>query len=608
MSKIDRDNLKGLFNQQLDNICNDGDILKPKAFARWVCKHIVGIKDERGIDGAILDGSKDTGLDVFYADNDPDNPCIYLVQTKFSASFERKIKLEEIEYFAGSLMHMRLRSPGTNSKFKEKSEEFSDIIKKNPTHPIRMIFAAAGKKTDHVNNNINPKWINEKFPSNVTFEIMEIDDILTQINMPDTPEFDITFASDVIERKDPNTKKKSVIGYVRGSQLAKIAEKYRSTIFLENPRESLGATATNKEILDALENENTRSKFWKLNNGITATCNKLVPSKPTRSRKGKKYRVANFKIVNGLQTTQCILKSKNKPLCKVTVLVVLHESPDDDERNQISAATNTQNRIRPADLVAHHSSIISLAVQCQRKYPNYYFERQRKGFDLKSEKERNRITPKRVLTKVQVARNYYAYKIHPHGAIKTSENSMFSVTPSGPFTEVFIGKGKNRQISELIIPNIFMNAIAALSSKWKRDAKNNRSGVNKTDAKTLDLRIVKYFTLRYISLSMDDISRARKKSVEKNIIRTFGELGRRDSIPKKFLDVAEEAYLLLKSSFTEVDKGAPCRGDLFASRVKTTLDDRGNLILRSMLQSRKKSINKNKSDPVKDKLLAFADC
>ena len=66
-----------------------------------------------------------------------------------------------------------------------------------------------------------------------------------------------------------------------------------------------------------------------------------------------------------------------------------------------------QNPIKPIDLVSNDDRLHSLVAQCKTNFPQFYFERQTKGF--KADKHaKDIIIPKRVLEKNATARSYYA--------------------------------------------------------------------------------------------------------------------------------------------------------------------------------------------------------
>ena len=86
------------------------------------------------------------------------------------------------------------------------------------------------------------------------------------------------------------------------------------------------------------------------------------------------------------------LENSTQPIDDVFVLLSIHETADAEERNQISEATNTQNPISPVDLVTNYKEMTDLALECKKDFPEFYFERQTKGFLSATASVQNRVT------------------------------------------------------------------------------------------------------------------------------------------------------------------------------------------------------------------------
>ena len=398
---------KALFHKQLEEIAEQVGISKQEAFPRWLCQNILGITDEGKIDEVVSIGGKGNyGINIFHADEDGDVTEQYVcwMQAKFSDDLDRKITRDEMESFGNTLGHLRDCPKQANRIFKQKSAEFVKIDERYPGIKKRMIYAVAGRLDDQARELVsNPRWIEERLGcrpgSNSPIEILELDDILSCMITPHTPTMKITFDGDALERTDTTTGKKSIIGYVRADLLVKLAQDHKETLFLENPRQALGKTApTHKAILNTLSDPNSRKKFWKLNNGITAICTGFNNTDDSAT-----YSIDNFKIVNGRQTTYTLENSAD-PVDEASLLMIIHEVADDKERNQISETTNTQNPVKPIDLITNYPEMTELELQCKMQFPEFYFERQTKGFKFENRTTQQRVTCRRLMEKSSTAK------------------------------------------------------------------------------------------------------------------------------------------------------------------------------------------------------------
>lgn len=146
-------------------------------------------------------------------------------------------------------------------------------------------------------------------------------------------------------------------------------ENLNSHYFEANVRDFQGNVKVNKEIKESLCDLKSKVDFWWKNNGITI----LVSESPSsQSKEGRKtYSLADVQIVNGLQTSYSIYEHFHNSSHldeKVTtenqhVLVRILSASEDDEKDQIIRATNSQTKIDDAVLRATdrvHRTIESL--------------------------------------------------------------------------------------------------------------------------------------------------------------------------------------------------------------------------------------------------------
>ena len=598
---------RSYFKQDLEKISEEKEVNKERAFLIWICENVLEITDSSDIEEAVsIGGERSYGVDIFHIESNGDEIDQYVcwAQVKFAEDLNLEITKKDIESFAETIDVLENSPLDANPIFKEKAQDFADIGKTEARIRKKMLLVVTGKLTQEAQNLCdNQAWrlqnISNVSEPSIEFEVFDISKILSYIKISPTPMLSIRFDNN-ITRIDSVTQKQSIIGYVCAEDIVNITKKYKAKIFLENPRESLGATTTNKAIRATLEDDTLRKKFWKLNNGITAICDSLAEANYEHDA----YNIKNFKIVNGRQT-MFTLEQFSSSLKDVFVFIAVHEAVDDQERTLISEATNTQNAIKRVDLITNSQELMDLEQHCDRDFPYFYFERQTRGFRAKSPSIRQRVTSRRVLDKSLTARSYYAYAINPNGAMK-SEREFFG--DSQYYDDVF----KNRTVRELIIPHIFMDMIKSLHTKWRTDGKRKR------DRTIISKRNVKYYLLRLIQESLFSIDDSERTKIEDEMIKCFENLDKNET-PEIFYDIASTAYYDFMLTFNLARK------DTWPEEILSTVNDngsntnqpspfdimyqlkkRGDKILPLLLSNRQDSHNLT-GDPIKEKLLTLIE-
>ena len=575
-----------------------------------MCENVLGIENEAEIDEAVSIGGRGSfGIDAFYAeDGDAHGRYACWIRAAYDDGLDRRITREEIESFALTLGHLRRCPAEANAVFRQKSAEFTMMVGRQPSIKKRMVFVTAGRVGAQVRDMLkDPRWREDRLGPgpDVRLDVLGIDDILSRVTIPHTPPLQVEFDGDSICKTDEATGKKSAIGHINASLLVRLARNHKEALFLDNSRQALGGPApAHKAILDTLSNDKARSKFWKLNNGITAVCTKL-------EKTGTAYSVENFKIVNGRQTVST-LENSTHPIEDAFVLLSIHETADAEERNQISEAANTQNPVKPADLVTNYEEMTDLALECKKDFPEFYFERQTKGFLSATAAVQDRVTDRRVMKKSAVARAYCAYALSPHDAI-VPDRVMFSLDDEY-YDRIF----KDRTIRELVIPHIFMHLLGELHRKWCRELQDDPSDDAARNKGMISKDPIKYYMLKFVSESMVKMDETVRASVEESLIESFRSLKRDDKIPEELTDIAQAAYDSFMVSFDanrketwpaelikkiESPKYREAKDDVPSPyEVMDTLRKRGEVLLPQLLRTRAYMYRQLGGDPVQSKL------
>lgn len=145
----------------------------------------------------------------------------------------------------------------------------------------------------------------------------------------------------------------------------------KAELFESNVRDFQGAwPEVNREIAETVRNERAVD-FWWMNNGVT-----ILASRATLI--GDTVTIENPQIVNGLQTsTQIAVHLDRGTADGRSVMVKIVSSEDEETRDKIIKATNSQNRVTPANLRA--TDKIQRDIEDALKSGALYYDR-RKNF------------------------------------------------------------------------------------------------------------------------------------------------------------------------------------------------------------------------------------
>lgn len=252
-------------------------------------------------------------------------------------------------------------------------ESYSKLAKTFPKIEIRYFYATQG---DEVHPNVSGK-------------VQKLQEDIVKMFSGAEFSFDFIGASKLLEmtRNVPSTSRalevaESPIGTSEGSYLCLVSlSKYYEfisdsgslarSIFESNVRDYQGSVVVNTGIRKTLENKESEN-FWYLNNGVTIITPKAVMA-------GKQLTIEDPQIVNGLQTSHEIyqyfseLENHEGDGRAVLVRVICEE--DDEARDRIIRATNSQTSIPPASL--RSSDDIHRNIEDFLKSNGFYYDRKK---------------------------------------------------------------------------------------------------------------------------------------------------------------------------------------------------------------------------------------
>lgn len=246
------------FKEQIARIAEQVGISEHEAFPRWVCQNILRIEDDAEIDEAVSIGGRGSfGIDALYAeDGDAYGRYACWIRATYDGGLDRLVTCEEIESFALTLGHLRQCPAEANAVFRQKSAEFAKMEDGQPNIKKRMVFVAAGRVGTQVRDMLQDlRWREDRLGSSpdVRLDVLDIDDILSRVTSPHTPTLQIDFDGGTVCRTD-EAGKKSAVGHVSASLLARLAKEHREALFLNPPRDLSGQAPAHKAILNTLSN------------------------------------------------------------------------------------------------------------------------------------------------------------------------------------------------------------------------------------------------------------------------------------------------------------------------------------------------------------------
>lgn len=343
---------------------------------------IVGDGGDGGIDSiyTFINGELLKEDTIINANQKKNHIELIIIQSKTSTSFKEDAVIKFRES-AQDLFNLANNPDDYSARYNadliDKVKIFRDsyakLAKTFPRVEIRYFYTTQG---DEVHPNVSGK----------VSKLQE--DIVKMFSGADFS-FEFIGASELLEmtRNVPSTSRvlevaESPIGTTAGSYLCLVTlSRYYEfisdsgalarSIFESNVRDYQGSVVVNTGIRKTLENRESEN-FWYLNNGVTIITPKAVMA-------GKQLTIEDPQIVNGLQTSheiyQYFSQLENHSGDERAVLVRVICEEDEEARDRIIRATNSQTSIPPASL--RSSDDIHRNIEDFLKSNGYYYDRKK---------------------------------------------------------------------------------------------------------------------------------------------------------------------------------------------------------------------------------------
>ena len=374
-----------------DHVCNlidmsdyDGksDVDKENAlYSRSVAAFSLMVLSQCSVEEAsnsITDGFGDNGIDAVYFDKMANK--LWVVQSKFFSKGSGSISHGDMLKFIKGINDLTtLDFDKFNDKVKNHSLEVEQALNDSKV-TIQLVSTTTGQPiSSECKQSVDALLGEINTPSPIAFfHDFNLNEVVNGLlaNVSGTPIDEDILLSDWGMINEPY---KAVYGLMDGVELANLWKTHRKRLFSENIRSFLGASDVNENIADTIKNH--PENFVYFNNGITILCDTL--SKKPRGggdRHTGYFTCKNMTIVNGAQTIGSLgtaLEGTNDEdvVIKVFAKIISLENTPADFGENITVATNTQNKVEKKDFISLDDEQIRLRREFALESINYHIKR-----------------------------------------------------------------------------------------------------------------------------------------------------------------------------------------------------------------------------------------
>ncbi|SEE27682.1 AIPR protein [Rhizobiales bacterium GAS191] len=326
-----------------------------RALAAFAISNAADVTAEQAA-AAVVDGYDDNGLDaIYYA---PEDRTLYLCQSKWSNDGAGSIDLGSTEKFIRGVTDLLgLRFDRFNDKVNRRRVALEEGI--NNTARIQLVVAYSGSERlgQHPKRVLNDLLAELNDTGDVaSLDVISQEQLYAVVSMGGRGA-PVDIAIQLFDWGQTKAPYQAFYGQVAASDVAQWGSKWRHRIFSKNIRSFLGSSsAVNEGIAESIRK--TPTQFWYLNNGITALCSKIQKrAVGGNSREAGTFECQNVAIVNGAQTVGTLTElastaAEELAAARVPIRLISLEDCPPEFANDVTRATNTQNRVDSRNFVA----------------------------------------------------------------------------------------------------------------------------------------------------------------------------------------------------------------------------------------------------------------
>jgi len=331
-----------------------------RSLAAYAIYKLAGCSVEEAAE-SVVDGGGDGGIDaVFYAST---NATLYVVQSKFIANGRGEPDLGDVTKFKTGLENLlqgKFEAFYQNAAWKKRLPQLEAQLR--GMSQVRPVLVYSGINTVSEDRLRLFEDLKQRFSSDednyVEFQLCNLTTVHDWLIGAD-----LGFGVPQVEFRllKPGwlkTPYETVFGLLPLKDLADLYNQHGKKLVVANIRAYKGRTEVNDQILTTIRNEPER--FFYLNNGLTAYCERLEVNNLDRANhESKRITAYGLSIVNGAQTLGSVAEFfKEKPESEsegnvfIKIISLLKCEDDRAFAERITRSTNFQNQIGSRDFVA----------------------------------------------------------------------------------------------------------------------------------------------------------------------------------------------------------------------------------------------------------------
>lgn len=327
-------------------------------------------------------GKSEELLDAYLIVDQGDEIHLKLFQFKFREHYDSGISTKELYAFVDRMNRVFLRGdlqdPKTLEAFKEVREALQEKRAANTRAltKIHCYYIVNGQNVSHTDSHkvqeIRDTFSHDRQTFGFTFETyggLDVYNLCVHGRIPIQEEL-LELTYEMGERsflhhnigQNPNGMPVQVlVGFVNVNQLIRLVDRYNNNeLFEKNVRLFLGTgKEVNRRIIETITG-NQSAWFGFMNNGVSITADTMAVDLPASNKKVK-VRLKGIQIINGCQTVNALYHAKYAPELKdrfqgnsnVLVRIYQVEPANKAFLNALIIATNSQNAIRPEDMLSN---------------------------------------------------------------------------------------------------------------------------------------------------------------------------------------------------------------------------------------------------------------
>jgi hypothetical protein len=399
--------------------------------------------DDETAKKSIVDGGTDNGIDAIYYDSS--SRTLYLCQSKWSSSHGSSIESGEVLKFLQGVQDLvSLKKERFNKKIQDKWSVIEDALTKLTSVRLLVAYPGSAPIDPAINERIQEFLNSQNDTSELFFLHVVSQRELFRYFLSDAapPQIDLTIRLAHYGRVDAPLV--AVYGQISAADLADWYKQFGNQLFAGNIRNFLGLKSdVNSSIAKTLHED--PSRFWYYNNGITVICESLQKQAiGGNDRSIGLFDCKKVTIVNGAQTAGTIgreLINKDSPaFLQARVIVV--EDPNSALWQQITRASNTQNRIDSRNFVALDPEQERIRTELLMERVNYEY---REGEPLDSSVDSFEFIE--AITTLACATNEISYVALAKGYI----GGLYAETSATPYKALFNPSTSSKRLWSLVL-------------------------------------------------------------------------------------------------------------------------------------------------------------